>query len=253
MFLWVLPVFVPAGFHAVSHGLSVYPYQALTFFTAFSTASFPPFVRLIALLFEWMEGVVSKRFVAGCPSYRIVRCTSLRCVDNNHSFIVPMPSHLQSTPTKHLRYSMMKYNIYNIQLSYIYIYRLYMYIICIDLVSTPKGESIWRVWSVADCFDVGRCASRQNGPVRPNPPRCGRPWPRSVPRRKWVFLSSHCLKSYLSSQSLGPPNSLKKKILILGDIRFWSALLVLVFEPSGFSGGFAIPWHFALCKPDFGS
>lgn len=171
----------------------VYPYQALTFFSNFFYRFFPPFVRLIALLFEWMEGVVSKRFVAGCPSYRIVRCTSVRCVDNNHSFIVPMPSHLQSTPTKHLRYSMMKYNIYNIH--------LHMYIICIDLVSTPKGESIWRVWSVADCFDVGRCASRRNGPVRPNPPRCGRPWPRSVPRRKWVFLSSHRLKSFVFSKS----------------------------------------------------
>ena len=80
----------------------------------------------------WCRSVSSQ----GCPSYRIVRCTSLRCVDNNHSFIVPMPSHLQSTPTKHLRYSMMKYNIYNIQLSYIY--RLYMYIICIDLVSRHR-------------------------------------------------------------------------------------------------------------------
>lgn len=100
-------------------------------FHSFFYRFFPPFVRLIALLFEWMEGVVSKRFVAGCPSYRIVRCTSVRCVDNNHSFIVPMPSHLQSTPTKHLRYSMMKYNIYNIQLSYIYIDY-----ICISFVLT---------------------------------------------------------------------------------------------------------------------
>ena len=178
----------------------VYPYQALTFFPTFSTASF---LHLFAWLLYSSSGCrawcrsVSSQVVHHTGSYG---AHLVRCVDNNHSFIVRMPSYLQSTPTKHLRYSMMKYNIYNIQLSYI----LYMYIICIDLVSTPKGESSWRVWSVADCFDVGRCASRRNGPVRPNPPRCGRPWPRSVPRQKWVFLSSHCLKSYLSSQSLGP-------------------------------------------------